>query len=253
MRRFFINQSGITGRRVSLTGQDAKHMMKVLRLAPGDSILLFDGSGNEYLSTIENMRHDTVNVVIKETTSSRSESPIQLIAAQAILKDRKMDALVRQLTELGVSKWIPFFAERSVPRPDADRMAKRLQRWEKIAKESLKQCGRGCLPEIDLFHTFDHALTYSGECELNLIFHQDAADALEQRLTGSMPQDMAGKKIFLMFGPEGGFTADEADLAVQRGFKAVRIGPRVLRAETAPVAACAVIQYIFGDMGGNNS
>jgi len=121
----------------------------VLRLTPGDFIMLFDGSGNEYESIIEKILHNKVSVVLKDKKSSTSESPVQLIAAQAILKDRKMDTLLRQLTELGVTKWIPFSAERSVPRPDANRIAKRIQRWEKIVRESLKQCKRGCLPKID--------------------------------------------------------------------------------------------------------
>jgi 16S rRNA (uracil1498-N3)-methyltransferase len=252
MRRFFVDRSNINGSRTFLTGSDAKHIQQVLRLAPGDSILLFDGSGNEYESIIEKILHNKISVALKEKKLSRSESPIQLIAAQAILKDRKMDTLLRQLTELGVTKWIPFSAERSVPRPDANRMDKRIQRWKKIAKESLKQCKRGFLPEIDIYRTFENTMDDTEECDLKIIFHQDAQDSMEPLIIDTV-RDTAEKKIFLMFGPEGGFTQDEVDMALGRGFKAVRIGPRVLRAETAPVAACAIVQYIFGDMGSNSS
>ena len=253
MRRFFVDSSNINGSRAFLAGSDARHIQQVLRLTPGDFIMLFDGSGNEYESIIEKILHNKVSVVLKDKKSSTSESPVQLIAAQAILKDRKMDTLLRQLTELGVTKWIPFSAERSVPRPDANRMGKRIQRWEKIARESLKQCKRGCLPKIDEYRTFKNVMDYARECDLKIMFHQDARDVIEPFIADNMARNMAGKRIFLMFGPEGGFSQDEVDMALEKGFKAVRIGPRILRAETAPVAACAIVQYIFGDMGSNSS
>ncbi len=250
MRRFFVDQSNIAGSQAILTKSDARHIQQVLRLKPGEKILLFDGSGNEYESIIKGMLNNKITVTLGTKLSCSSESPLALIVAQAILKDRKMDTLVRQLTELGITNWFPFAAERSVARPDAGRLANRMQRWEKIATESLKQCKRGCLPQIGTYRTFEKAISHAGNCDLKIIFHQDAVEPL---MADHVSPDITGKKIFLMFGPEGGFTQNEIDMADDKGFITARLGPRILRAETTPVAACAIVQYLFGDMGTKNS
>jgi len=255
MRRFFVDQSNIARSQAVLTKSDARHIQQVLRLKPGEKILLFDGSGYEYESIIQGMSNNKITVTLGRRLSCSSESPLILIVAQAILKDRKMDTLVRQLTELGITKWFPFAAERSVVRPDAGRLAARKQRWEKIATESLKQCKRGCVPQIGTYRTFEKAISYAENCDLKIIFHQDGVESLmaDPVYPDMVPLDMAGKKIFLMFGPEGGFSQNEIDMADDKGFIIARLGPRILRAETAPVAACAIVQYLFGDMGAKNS
>lgn len=250
MRRFFIERSNISGSRAVITGSDARHIQQVLRLKPGEPIQLFDGSGIEYEALIETLSNNSITATLGPEMTCSSESPLVLIVAQAMLKDRKMDILVRQLTELGITHWFPFAAERSVSRPDVGRLAVRIQRWEKIAMESLKQCKRGCVPQIGAYREFERALAYADTCDLKIIFHQDASAPLTD---AHKPSDKSGKKIFMMFGPEGGFTQNEIDAALRQGFLSAHLGPRILRAETAPVAGCAIVQYLFGDMGTKNS
>jgi 16S rRNA (uracil1498-N3)-methyltransferase len=148
MRYFFIQDPKSEGTASMIKGSDARHIKNVLRLKSGDRIGLFDGKGMDYEARITAISSRSVEVMIARSFPSNAESPIDIIVAQAYLKERKMDGLVRQLSELGVSKWIPFFAQRSVPRPDQGRLASRRQRWQKIAREALKQSKRGRFMEI---------------------------------------------------------------------------------------------------------
>ncbi len=157
-----------------------------------------------------------------------------------------MDDLVRQLTELGITKWFPFIAERSVAKPDKKRLSSRKERWEKIAVESLKQCKRGCIPEIGDTVSIEGALEIAKECDLKIVFWEDESFSLNELLKDSH-KDI--KTIFLMLGPEGGFSSKEIEKSKKFGFVSVSLGPRILKADTAPIAACSIIQYIFGDMG----
>ncbi|MBW2570725.1 MAG: 16S rRNA (uracil(1498)-N(3))-methyltransferase, partial [Deltaproteobacteria bacterium] len=173
MRRFFIEQSRITSTKIFITGSDATHIKKVLRMKSGDRIGLFDGRGFEYEARIENLLAGSVEVSITKRFLSVSESPVQIIVAQALLKDKKMDSLARQLTEIGVARLIPFTSIRSVPRPDEKRLSARRKRWEKIAIEALKQCGRGHVTEIVETTTFNDVIKIDDECELKIVFWEN--------------------------------------------------------------------------------
>ncbi|MGD2030273.1 MAG: RsmE family RNA methyltransferase, partial [Desulfobacterales bacterium] len=158
MRYFFIEPSRMSGPTSIITGSDARHIKTVLRLKPGDKIGLFDGKGMEYRAEIIAFSPQSITVSITDRFPSTSESHVQIILAQGFLKEKKMDGLVRQLSELGATKWIPFFAERSVSRPDKKQISARTQRWKKIAKESLKQCKRGRIIEIGDTVSFEEVL-----------------------------------------------------------------------------------------------
>jgi 16S rRNA (uracil1498-N3)-methyltransferase len=250
MRRFFIEQSEITGQMSSITGSDARHIKNVLRLKPGDKIKVFDGAGCEYESKIESYVQNKVTISILKKAPSRAEPPVKIIVAQAFLKDKKMDTIVRQLTELGVSKWIPFMAERSIPKPDKKRLSARGNRWKKIAKEALKQCERGCLPEICSVVSFEDLLCFEKDCDIKIIFYENETKAITPDILSPVT---TSKKILVVFGPEGGFTKDEIEKAKACGFVSASLGPRILKADTASVAACTLIQYLFGDMGNKSS
>lgn len=247
MRRFFIEESKITGPIISITGSDAAHIKKVLRMEPGDRIGLFDGRGFEYEARIENLFSGSVEVSITKRFLSASESPVQITVAQALLKDKKMDILARQLTEIGITKLIPFTAVRSVPRPDKKKLSARRKRWEKIAIEALKQCGRGHVTEIGKTVTFNDVIKLDDECDLKIVFWENeskpVSDVVQQVNDGKC------KKILSVLGPEGGFTEREIEDARACGFVTASLGPRILRAETAAIAACTILQYLFGDMG----
>ncbi len=246
MRYFFIKPSEIASSTSVITGTDARHIQTVLRLKPGDKIGLFDGKGFEYEARIVALSPGRVEVSIITSFPSTSESPVQIIVAQAFLKERKMDGLVRQLTELGITKWIPFFAERSIPRPDKKHLSARTERWRKIAKESIKQCKRGRITEIGKAVSFEEVLNLGEVCDLKIAFWENEL----QPINDTLPKpDRQINNIFALMGPEGGFTSQEIESARARGFVTAALGPRILRAETATIAACVLLQYFYGDMG----
>jgi len=250
MRYFYINQSDIIGSTSIIIGTDAKHIKKALRLKPGEMIGLFDGLGFEYEARIVHLAADSVEVLITRSFPSKTESPVKIIVAQAFLKDRKMDTLVRQLSELGITKWIPFIASRSVPQPDKKRLAARTERWEKIAIEAMKQCKRGRITEIGATVSFENILKTVEDCDLKIVFYEN-----ETKSINSIPSEHDGNigAICIMLGPEGGFTSQEIESARNCGFHISALGPRIMKAETATIAASALIQYLFGDMGLNIS
>ena len=158
-----------------------------------------------------------------------------------------MDDLVRKLCELGVARWIPFFSQRSIARPDASRLAGRSRRWHRIAAEALKQCRRIDLPAIAAACSFNEVLDYSKACDLKIVFWENESAPLRRDIESK--EKPSNGKILLMLGPEGGFTRGEIELAQRSGFIVAGLGPRILRAETATLAAVTLVQYLFGDMG----
>lgn len=245
MRRFFVARQEILSDRPTLTGSDVKHIRRVLRLKPDDEILLFDGKGLEYRARITASTPKAIALCILERFPSISESPLKITIGQALLKARKMDRIVRQATELGIYALIPLLVERSVPKPEPDRWAEKEQRWESIARESLKQCARSQIPRIGAAASFEKLVGTSQAYDLKILFHHGNSglaqpDASDLRNMG---------QVLALIGPEGGFTPDEVRLARKHGFVCVSLGPRILKADTAAVAACSILQYAFGDMG----
>lgn len=249
MRYFFLESSAIHGSSAVITGANAKHIKTVLRLKPGDIIGIYDGEGFEYQSRIEEISNHRIHLNIISKHPSSAESPVQITVGQALLKGKKMDDLIRHLTELGVSMWIPFLSKRSVPDPDGQRLNKRMLRWETIARESLKQCRRGRATRIGELSTFETLLTQSTHHDLNIIFYEEASTGFEAEKS---KKTTPIKKILIVIGPEGGFTSREIEMAKNAGFVTTGLGPRILRAETATIAACSIVQYLFGDMGGGS-
>ncbi len=245
MRYFFIEHVQSTGSTLVITGSDARHIKTVLRLKSGDKIGLFDGKGFEYKAKIVDLSTGRVKVSVIRRFPSTAESPVQITVAQGFLKEKKMDGLVRQLSELGIIKWNPFIAERSVPRPDKKQLSARTKRWEKISKEAIKQCKRGCIMEIGDTVSFEEILNLSQTADLKIAFLENEL----QPLNAELPRpDRNINKIYALLGPEGGFTQQEIESARDRGFVTASLGPRILRAETATVAACVLLQHLFGDM-----
>lgn len=245
MRYFFIEHAQSTGSTFVITGSDARHIKTVLRLKSGDKIGLFDGKGFEYEAKIVDLSTGRVKVSVIRRFPSTAESPVQITVAQGFLKEKKMDGLVRQLSELGIIKWNPFIAERSVPRPDKKQLSARTKRWEKISKEAIKQCKRGCIMEIGDTVSFEEILNLSQTADLKIAFWENELKPLNAELPRP---DRNINKIYALLGPEGGFTQQEIESARDRGFVTASLGPRILRAETATVAACVLLQHLFGDM-----
>ena len=178
MRYFFIEPSEVKDPLVLITGSEAHHIKTVLRLKPGDSLKLFDGTGYEYDAVISGISAKAVAVEIRKRFKAATPSDVQIIVAQAFLKEKKMDDLVRKLCELGVTRWIPFFSERSIARPDAQRLAGRSQRWNRIATEAVKQCRRIDTLQIGDALSFEKVLELSGSCDLRIVFWENETNPL---------------------------------------------------------------------------
>jgi len=245
MRRFKINAGTIEDSAYVISGPDAQHMINVLRLKAGDQVVLFDGTGWEYAATIRAISRGEVQLAVLNSQPGLAESPARITVAQGFLKDKKMDTLIRQLTELGISRWVPFCGVRSVARPDAARLAKRTSRWRKIATEALKQCRRSQPPTIEPAVDFNTMLELAASAAVKLICWEAAAAPLRDAIPGAMPKG----EVFIILGPEGGFAENEIEQACRSGFQTVSLGPRILRAETATLAAGALVQFLFGDLG----
>ncbi|MCM2283467.1 MAG: 16S rRNA (uracil(1498)-N(3))-methyltransferase [Desulfobacula sp.] len=227
----------------TISGQDAKHIVRVLRLKKGTDLEISNGRGKDFSARIAAASVDRVQLEIIEELNSVTESSVHITLCSGMLKDNKMDLVIKYATQLGIRSWVPFFSERSIPSPDAKRMEKRVERWESIARESLKQCRRSRLPEIFRPLDFETVLTLPESSDIKLAFWEKAS----ARLDALQKKDDAGR-IFILIGPEGGFSDHEVGLAQQKGFVSCSLGPRILRAETASIASCTLVQHIFGDM-----
>lgn len=242
IRRFFIRPEDIEGDRAVMNGPEVRHLKTVLRLKSGDSVLLFDGNGMEYDACIESFskKHAVFSLIAQRQVYV--ESPIHLELAQALIKGRKMDRLVRSCTELGINAFSAFGAMRSTPRPS--NWSSRIDRWNKIAVEAAKQSGRVRLPLIKGVDFADLAGILSGY-DLGIFFWEKCTEPISS-ITKDVKKPI--KSVLAVVGPEGGFDQSEADALIHAGFRAAGLGPRILRAETAAVSACALIQHCLGDM-----
>lgn len=245
MKRFFIDPDEVTKDSPVIEGADAHHISTVFRLTPGDHILLVDGSGMEYEAEIISLSKKRVNIAIIKKYFPATESPLRITIGQGYLKDKKMDMLIRHLTEIGITGWLPVISEFSVPKPDPKKIDSKLGRWELIAKEAVKQCRRTRVPEILAPMTFQEAVEASGHMDLKIIFYENETTSLAQTASTLHKKPFT---IFVLLGPEGGFSNKEIELAISKGFIVASLGPRILRAETASISACTLIQHQFGDM-----
>lgn len=247
MRLFYIDPIAATKPLATIEGAEAHHIKNVLRLQPGNQLKLFDGTGNEYEAVVSRLHADKVEVEIQHNFQTNVSAGARIMVAQAFLKEKKMDDLVRKLSELGIAGWIPFFSQRSIARPDKDRLAGRVRRWKRIATAALKQCRRNNMLEISDALTFDEVLKLSQPCDLKIVFWENEAIPLKRDIGAQTGNPL--NSIMVMLGPEGGFTEQEIDMARQNGFVTAGLGPRILRAETAILAASTLVQYLYGDMG----
>jgi len=246
MPRFYAPQPRIVDGILTIEGEEAKHIRKVLRLRPGDDVLIFDGSSKEYEGTIIKEKASSVLIRIREIHPSQNESPIRITLAQSLLKGEKMDYLIQKSTELGVKGIVPFFSSRSVPLlMEKSRSTARHRRWEKIAIEASKQCGRGVLPQIMPLMTYSEMLKNVPPNSVRLLFWEREGEHLKEVLE----QSDRNTEIFFIVGPEGGLSQEEVDAGKREDFIPVNLGRRILRSETAAVCLLGILQYELGDMG----
>lgn len=251
-KRFWVDRIDPEDERVVLTGQAAHHLVDVLRMKTGEAIELLDGKGGSWLARIESIGRQGVSVKLLAPGEESRESPLDLSLAMAFSRSEKMDQVVRQATELGVNRLIAFQAERSqYGLQRIDRVKKR-ERWQKIAREALRQCRRQREPECVLLSDVSDLLNWADQ------WGQPSERSLklfgwEQEDRKSLLDLRAGSPFCMQFlvvvGPEGGWSHDEAQRLGAAGFSGVHLGPRILRLETAAVVLAASIQLLWGDLG----
>lgn len=249
MRCFYVDPSQIRDAQAVLEGEEARHAKSVLRLRPGDEVRLVDGTGMEYTARISGFGPGRVNLSVGARRPAPGRPRMRLDVAQGFLKEKKMDRLVRQLTETGAARFIPFMSARAVARPGGGRVESRRLRWNRIAIEALKQCRRGDLMAVEPVAGLDAVLARRPSVDLGIFFWENAAAPLSAVTWPKAPSGPSS--VLIVLGPEGGFSESEAQAAEAQGFHIAGLGPRILRAETAAVVACAVVQYLFGDLGTN--
>ena len=239
--RVFVEQKLVSGKGVGLPDQAGLHLTRVLRLEAGAFVTLFDGTGGEFEGTLERDGKKIWARVGAHSAIER-ESSLQVTLIQGVARGERMDLFVQKATELGVTRIVPVFAERSVVKVDASKGARKLEHWRSIAISACEQCGRNRVPEIPEPITLADAVRALDPSTARYLLAAGAQDSLAAAV-----QRDAGKPVVLMIGPEGGLSDAERDFAGANGFTACAMGPRILRTETAGLAALAVLQSVAGD------
>ena len=245
MARFFLPARQIEGHRATITGVELNHLKRVLRLRQQDRVVVFDDAGCEHEGIIRSLSEDRGEIEIIRSYQVNNESPLKTILALGLTKGEKMDWVVEKATELGVNSVVPFVSSYTIPKLDEKKVAQRSERWQKIALSAAKQCGRVRIPEILAVTAFRDLVEPVSRDALRLLFWEKEC---EQGLSELKASRTSVDEVVVMIGPEGGFSSQEAALALEQGFKAVRLGPRILRAETAAVAALSAVQLLWGDL-----
>ena len=247
MHRFFVPPEWLQHERISLTGSLAHQLTHVLRLRPGDEIVLLDDSGWAYQVELESVAPALAVARLVAKSWPDTEPRLRLVLYQALPKGRKLDWVLQKGTELGVTTFVPILAERCVTRtayrPDGPRMA----RWRRIVREAAEQSGRTRIPKVSDIRVFAETCETKGDEALSLMAcaREDAIPFgyLLRTMTDSPPEEVG-----LYVGPEGGFSGDEVQLAIRAGILPVSLGPRVLRTETAALVALSAILYALGEL-----
>lgn len=239
MPRFRIEEKNIQDGKVTISGDDYKHIVQVLRLREGDELQLFSVA-SEFRAVIEEINKKTVLLTVLDSFNVNRESALELILHQGILKSSKMELIIQKCTELGVSRLVPVINQRT-----QIRHTNKISRWRRIAEESCKQCGRNIPVEVTDPEELENLDFGGSERSLNITFDTKADLDLKNYIK-TLETTPLSVNIFI--GPEGGFSENERMFLGSREVKLLKLGPRILRAETAAITSVSIIQYLFGDL-----
>ncbi len=241
--RFFVSEELTAGQSMVLSGAQAAHA-KVLRLSPGDPVTLCDGRGMDAQCTVACISQQELELDILSVIPSVSEPKLQCSIYMGFPKADKFEHVVQKATELGACELVVFPCSRSVSRPDAKSLAKKLERWQKIAASAAEQSGRGRIPQVLALDSFDTAVARASKAEFAALFY-------ENEHTRSLRNAVEAKRFStaaLMTGPEGGLTEEEVRKAHEAGMDVCSLGPRILRCETAPLCALSAVLYAADEL-----
>ncbi|MEC7786147.1 MAG: 16S rRNA (uracil(1498)-N(3))-methyltransferase [Nitrospinota bacterium] len=243
MHRFFLEKKNILNDTIVIQGSDATHIRNVLRLHAGEEIEVFVGQGLLYLVRLEEVRSRSVKGKIVSSEKVDTESPLKIHLGQSLIKGNKFDVVLRKSVELGVQTITPLMTDRTILKGDND---KKIPRWKKIVEESSKQCGISCIPQIsETVSKLDVYCRQATSSNLKLMFWEMEK---EKGLKDIKPIN-APRSVHILIGPEGGFTLEEVETARSYGFQTLGLGPRIFRAETAPLVVLSLLQSRWGDIG----
>ena len=224
-----------------ITGEDARHIVKSLRMARGEELTLCDRQGVEHRCVIKDINPDSVDVQVLENFPCQNEPSVKITLYQALPKGDKMDLIVQKAVELGVYRIVPVISSRCVSRPDEKSLSKKVQRWQKIASQAAQQSHRGVIPEVLGALSFKEAVTDAMTSGRSVIFYECGGQPVRE-----IVREQA-ETLAVFIGSEGGFAASEVQQVLDAGGCAATLGKRILRAETAPLAALSVLMFVTGN------
>lgn len=242
LRPRFFTALDLDSGSLTLEKEPSRHIAKALRMRVGDALCLFDGSGREGHGEIAAVERDSVQVRIDHVSDVDRESPLAVTLTISLSRGDRVDTIVQKATELGVNTILPFISERTGVRLEPARLAKKRDHWQKIAISACEQCGRNVIPEVHSVTSFTEVLSQARELPGLRLLLQPTGEA--------KPLPSHCESLCLLIGPEGGFSDSEVQAAVDAGFASLQLGPRILRTETAPLAAIAIAQARWGDLLG---
>ncbi len=240
MPRFFVEN--IEGEMLTITGDDARHIGRSLRMRPGEELTLCDTCGTDCLCVVDTVSESAVTVRVVERRPSDTEPTVAVTLYQGYPKGDKLETIIEKAVELGVSRIVPVLTERSVARPDDKSAARKLERWQRRALEAAKQCGRGRIPQVEPMIAFS-ALPECMKTHDTALFCYELGGKPFARVLAQTERDVG---IFI--GPEGGIAHGEAQALIEAGAVPVTLGKRILRTETAPLAALTAVMLLTGNM-----
>jgi len=240
MPRIYLPAPVFLNNRISITDEKAHYLASVLRCGKGDCLIIFDGKGNCFRTTIVTADKREVVAEVAEKIPCNLESDLNITLVQGLLKGEKMDMVVQKTTELGVKEILPVITGRSQLRD-----TKKIARWRKIAEEASRQSGRSIVPVVHETVEFDNFLSAHDSIH-GLVFYEEEGVGLTEAVSSLIPHHSS---FFVLIGPEGGFTKEEITLAKEKGLIVASLGKRILRAETAAISAVTLAQFLLGDMG----
>ena len=242
MTRFFVSADDLQLNFMTLTGENAAHA-RVLRLKPGEKVLVCDGAGNECICTISDVNPQQVSLVVDFRQEATSEASILASVYMAFSKGDKFEHVIQKATELGAYEIVAFPSNRCVSRPDDKSLVKKIDRWQKIAAAAAEQSGRGRIPQVVVLNSYIAALERAAKADLSILFYEnERATTLRMAL-----EKKPFSTVSLLTGPEGGLEEKEVDLAKEKGLRICTLGSRILRCETAPLCALSAVMYASGE------
>ena len=245
MPKFFVLPDKIKDGIITIETSDAAHIRRVLRLGTGDRITVCDSTGTDYEAQISAINDKAVICEVIASHKNKSEPNISVTIYQALPKASKMEYIIQKNTELGAVRIVPCALSRCVVKLDGSDAEKKRSRWQKIADEAAKQCGRGILPEITAVHTFSEAVKEMQASDLCFVPYECETN---NRLRTVLTKSENPLSISFMIGPEGGFAPEEIDLIKAYKIPCITLGPRILRTETAAEAVLSMVMYELGDI-----